>query len=284
MLNTTVLSTHLKVYLRNSSILISTALLLFFGLMVALSPLSGDPTKIDLKNNLQPPSTDHPFGTDHLGRDVLTRIVHAARIDLGIALVVVSLSAGIGVLIGLVSGLYGGIVDRIVVCLIDIFLALPELILALVIVGALGPGLLNSATALIILGWVRYARIVRGSVISIKEKSFVELARASGVGNFSLMFRHILPNVISPVVTLSMLHLGHAILSLASLGFLGLGAQPPTPEWGTMLSEGRIYLREAWWMSVFPGMAIMLTVLSFTLLGDGLRDIFDPKHRRLYYG
>ena len=262
---------------------VGLAILLFLIAMVILSPLTSDPTKINLQNNLQPPSLKHVFGTDNLGRDVFARVIHAAKVDLTISLIIVGLSAIIGVAIGLVSGYYGGIIDKITVCLIDVFLALPELILALVIVGALGPGLFNSALALVALGWVRYARIVRGSVMSIKERQFIEVSKAMGIDDFNLIVKHILPNVVSPAITLAMLHLGHAVLSLASLGFLGLGAQPPTPEWGTMLNEGRVYLREAWWMSVFPGLAIMLAVLSFTLLGDGLRDVLDPKSRRVMY-
>lgn len=271
-------------YLKHNSIVAGLTILLFLMVIVFLSPLTDNPTEINLQNNLHPPSLKHLFGTDNLGRDVLARTIHAAKVDLTISLVIVSLSAIIGIAIGLISGYYGSIIDKIIVCLIDIFLALPELILALVIVGALGPGLLNSALALVALGWVRYARIVRGSVMSIKERQFVEMSRAAGIDDFNLIVKHILPNIISPAITLAMLHLGHAVLSLASLGFLGLGAQPPTPEWGAMLNEGRVYLREAWWLSVFPGLAIMLTVLSFTLLGDGLRDVLDPKSRRIVYG
>lgn len=255
-------------------------ILLFLFPITILSPLTTDPAKIDLQTNLQPPSLKHPFGTDNLGRDVFARVIHAAKVDLAVSLVIVCLSAIIGVVVGLISGYYGGIIDKMIVCLIDIFLALPELILALVIVGALGPGLQNSALALVALGWVRYARVVRGSVMSIKERQFIEVCRAAGINDFSLIAKHILPNAATPVITLAMLHMGHVVLSIASLGFLGLGAQPPTPEWGTMLNEGRVYLREAWWMSVFPGLAIMFTVISFTLLGDGLRDMMDPKLRR----
>ena len=274
---------HLKRYLKHNSIVVSFTILLFLIAMVIVSPLTGDPNKIDLQNNLQPPSLKHLFGTDNLGRDEFARVIHAAKIDLTISLVIVGLSAIIGIAVGLISGYYGSIIDKTTVCLIDVFLALPELILALVIVGALGPGLFNSALALVALGWVKYARIVRGSVMSIKERQFIEVSKAVGIDDFNLIVKHILPNVISPAITLAMLHLGHTVLSLASLGFLGLGAQPPTPEWGTMLNEGRVYLREAWWLSVFPGLAIMLTVLSFTLLGDGLRDVLDPKSRRVVY-
>ena len=275
---------YLKTCLGHSGFLIGLMILLLFVTVIALAPLTCDPSEIDLHNNLQPPSMEHLFGTDNLGRDVFARVVHAAKVDLSVSLVIVVLSAVIGVVVGLISGYYGGITDKIVTCLIDIFLALPELILALVIVGAMGPGLLNSALALVALGWVRYARVVRGSVMSVKERQFIELSRAAGIDDFNLIARHILPNIISPVITLAMLHLGHAVISLSSLGFLGLGAQPPTPEWGMMLNEGRVYLREAWWLSVFPGLAIMLTVLAFTLLGDALRDVIDPKSKRIILG
>lgn len=268
---------------RHANITIGLAILLLLVVTVIFSPLTKDPTEIDLRECLQPPSLKHPFGTDHLGRDVFARVVHATKVDLIVSLIIVCLSTLIGVTLGLISGYYGGLIDKVVVCFIDIFLALPELILALVIVGALGPGLLNSALALVALGWVRYARVTRGSVMSVKERQFVESLKALGIDDFSLIVRHILPNVISPVITIAMLHLGHTVLSLASLGFLGLGAQPPTPEWGTMLYEARSYLRSAWWLSVFPGLAIMVTVMSFTLLGDGIRDILDPKSKRVAY-
>ncbi len=268
----------IKKCLRHRAIVAGLFILLLLLSMILFSPFTSDPTAINLQNSLQPPSLKHPFGTDNLGRDLLARVFHAAQIDLAISLLIVSLSVIIGIFIGLISGFFKK-VDKITIGIIDVFLALPELILALVIVGALGPGLFNSALALVVLGWIKYARVVRGSVLSIKERQFVEMARAAGLSDFGLIIKHILPNVLSPVVTIAMLHLGHAVLSLAALGFLGLGAQPPTPEWGTMLNEGRVYLRVAWWWSVFPGLAIVLTVFSFTLLGDGLKDILNPKAR-----
>ncbi len=240
-----------------------------------------DPIKVDLHNNILPPSWEHPFGTDNLGRDVFTRVVYATRIDLLASLFIVALSVIIGLLTGIFAGYYGGIIDKMLIGMMDTFLALPEIILALVLVGALGPSIFNAALALALFGWVRYARVSRGLTLSIKEKEFIEAAKAVGVGDFYLIARHIIPNAIAPISTLAALHLGHAILSLAALGFLGMGAQPPMPEWGAMLNEGRVFLRVGWWLSVFPGLMIMITVLGFNLLGDGLRDALDPRLRQL---
>jgi len=257
-------------------------LLLILVFTAIFSPLLSpdDPVKVDLHNNLLPPSREHPFGTDNLGRDVFSRVMYGTRMDILAGLFIVGVSVVTGLLVGIVAGYRGGILDKILVGAMDTFLALPDLILALVIVGAMGPGMFNAVLALSLLGWVRYARIARSSTLSLKEKEFIETTKASGAGNFYVIMRHILPNVLAPISTLATLHFGHAILSLAGLGFLGLGVQPPVPEWGTMLNEGRVFIREAWWLSIFPGLAIMVTVLSCNLLSDGLRDLLDPRLRR----
>jgi len=257
-------------------------LLLILMFTAIFSPLLSpdDPVKVDLHNNLLPPSWEHPFGTDNLGRDVFSRVMYGTRMDILAGLFIVGVSVVTGLLVGIVAGYRGGILDKILVGAMDTFLALPDLILALVIVGAMGPGMFNTVLALSLLGWVRYARIARSSTLSLKEKEFIETTKASGAGDFYVIMRHILPNVIAPISTLATLHFGYAILSLAGLGFLGLGAQPPVPEWGAMLNEGRVFLREAWWLSIFPGLAIMVTVLSCNLLSDGLRDLLDPRLRR----
>ncbi|WP_049928401.1 nickel transporter permease [Halopiger goleimassiliensis] len=237
-----------------------------------------DPTTQDLANSLQPPSTAHPLGTDELGRDVLARLVYGARISLGIAVAVTAVRLVLGTTIGLLAGYVGGRVDEALMRLVDVQLAFPGLVLALVIAGILGPSLRNVLIALAVVGWGSYARLVRGSVLSTKEREFVRAARLLGASRTQIVTRHLLPNVVSPVVVLATLNLGTVVLATAGLSFIGLGAQPPTPEWGTMLSDGRHYLRDAWWIANAPGVAIMLTVLGFNLLGDGLRDVLDPNH------
>lgn len=269
-------------FLKQKSIATGLLLLLILVFTAIFSPLLSpyDPVEMDLPNNILSPSWEHPFGTDNLGRDVFSRVIYGTRMDILAGLFIVGMSVVAGLLVGIVAGYRGGILDKILVGAMDTFLALPDIVLALVIVGAMGPGMFNAVLALSLLGWVRYARIARSSTLSVKEKEFIETTKASGVGDFYLIMRHILPNVIAPILTLTTLHFGHAILSLAGLGFLGLGAQPPIPEWGTMLNEGRVFLREAWWLSIFPGLAIMVTVLACNLLSDGLRDLLDPRLRR----
>ena len=270
-------------FLKQKSVAIGSMVILGLAFLAIFAPhlTPYDPVEVDLHNNILSPSWEHPFGTDNLGRDVLTRVIYATRIDILASLFIVGISVTIGLFIGIFAGYYGGIIDKVLVGTMDTFLALPEIILALVLVGALGPGIFNAALALSLFGWVRYARVSRGLTLSIKEKEFIEATKAVGVGDFYLIARHIAPNTIAPISTLAALHLGHAILSLAALGFLGLGAQPPMPEWGAMLNEGRVFLRVGWWLSVFPGLMIMITVLAFNFLGDGLRDALDPRLRQV---
>lgn len=274
------LSLHL---LKQKSMAIGSTLIVLLVFLAIFAPYLTpyDPVEVDLYNNILSPSWEHPFGTDNLGRDLLTRVIYATRIDILASLFIVGISMIIGVSIGIFAGYYGGLIDKILVGMMDTFLALPEIILALVLVGALGPGLFNVTLALSLLGWVKYARVSRGLVLSIKEKEFIEAMKAVGVNDFYLFTHHIVPNTIAPLLTLAALHLGHAILSLAALGFLGLGAQPPMPEWGAMLNEGRIFLRVGWWLSIFPGLMIMITVLAFNLIGDGLRDALDPRMKEM---
>jgi len=270
-------------FLKQKSVAIGSVVILGLTFLAIFAPYLTpyNPIEVDLCNNILSPSWEHPFGTDNLGRDVFTRVIHATRIDILASLFIVGISVIIGLFIGIFAGYYGGIIDKVLVSTMDTFLALPEIILALVLVGALGPGIFNAALALSLFGWVRYARVSRGLTLSIKEKEFIEATKAVGVSDFYLIARHIAPNTVAPISTLATLHLGHAILSLAALGFLGLGAQPPMPEWGTMLNEGRVFLRVGWWLSVFPGLMIMITVLAFNLLGDGLRDALDPRLRQV---
>ncbi|MEY7847870.1 nickel transporter permease [Natrarchaeobius sp. A-rgal3] len=238
-----------------------------------------DPTAQDLANRLHPPSLAHPLGTDQLGRDVLTRLVYGARISLGIALLVTAIRVAIGTAIGIVSGYAGGWVDELLMRLVDVQLAFPGLVLALVVAGILGPSLRNVMIALAVVGWATYARVVRGTVLSVKEREYVDASRLLGTPPRRIATRHLLPKVANPVIVLATLNLGTVVLATAGLSFIGLGAQPPTPEWGTMLAGGRDHLRRAWWIVNAPGIAIMLTVLGFNLLGDGLRDMLDPRQQ-----
>ncbi len=235
----------------------------------------GHPNAGELSNRLQSPSRAHPLGTDPLGRDVLTRIVYGARITLAVALVVTLVRLLIGFVVGLVAGLFGGLVDEALMRLVDFLLAFPGMVLALVIAGILGPSLRNALIALAVVGWGSYARVVRGSVMSVREEPFIDAARLAGISRLRLVVTHLVPNVAGPVVVLATLDIGGVLLAAAGLSFLGLGAQPPTPEWGTMVANGADYLRTAPWLINAPGVAIALAVLGFNLLGDGLRDVLD---------
>lgn len=233
--------------------------------------------KQNLADRLQPPSAKHWLGTDEFGRDIFARIVHGARVSLIVGIVAVSISIIGGGILGAIAGFYGGKLDNVIMRLMDIFLAVPSILLAIAIVSALGPSLLNLMIAVSISSIPRYARIVRASVLSIRDQEFIEAAKAIGASNTRIIFRHIIPNSLAPVIVQGTLGVAGAILSTAGLSFIGLGIQPPAPEWGSMLSGGRQYLRYAWWVTTFPGVAIMITILSLNLLGDGLRDALDPR-------
>jgi peptide/nickel transport system permease protein len=237
-----------------------------------------DPYQQSLRDSLLPPGTaGHALGTDHFGRDVLLRLIDGGRVSLSVGIFAVVISASIGGLIGLVAGYFGGWTDRILMRLIDVKLAFPGILLALVIVTVLGTGLEKVMIAVGIGGIPRFARVVRGSVLNTKHELYVEAARSIGADDLRIMFVHLVPQVLGPAITIATFGLATAILSIASLSFLGLGAQPPTAEWGLMLSEARKYLRVAWWLSVFPGLAIVTVVLSVNLLGDAVRDALDPR-------
>lgn len=240
-----------------------------------------DPYKTDFRFALEGPSRDHLLGRDNLGRDVLSRIIYGSRISISIGLISVAIGLAIGVPVGAFSGYYGGKFDLFIQRLVDIMMAFPGILLALIIVSVLGVGLTNAMIALGVVSIPQYIRLVRGSVLSLREEDFVQAARALGARDFIIIFRHILPNCLAPVIVQSTLQIATAILWAAGLGFLGLGAQAPLPEWGTMLSRGRTYLRVAHHVTTFPGLAIMLTVLGFNLLGDGLRDALDPRMKKM---
>lgn len=242
-------------------------------------PEGGD--KIDLSARLLAPFTsmEHPFGTDPLGRDVLARVILGGKISLQVGLLSVAGAVVLGVIMGLISGYYRGFWDMVVMRFADVQLALPFILLAITFIAIIGGGLTNMIILLIISQWVQYARLVRGSVLSLRDREFIQSAKAIGVKDIHILFRHLLPNLIGPVIVLMTLNVANNILLESSLTFLGLGVDPLTPSWGGMLADGRIYLQNAWWVSVFPGLAILLTVLGLNLLGDWLRDSLDPTGR-----
>ena len=253
--------------------------LLLAGLAAPWLPLD-DPDQISLSDKLLPPSLENPLGTDHLGRDTLSRIVHGARITLLAAAATMVLSMTIALVVGIVSGYYGGWPDTALMGVVDLLLAFPSLILALAVAGALGPGLFNVLLAVGAVWWVGHARIIRGITLGTRQMEYVTAARAIGASNLHIILRHIVPNILGPIVVIASLDVGWVILGIAGLNFLGLGAQPPTPEWGAMLNDARPYLQTAPRLLLLPGTAIFVAVLGFNLLGDGLRDLLDPRIRR----
>jgi peptide/nickel transport system permease protein len=235
-------------------------------------------TDLSLKDKLQPPSAAHWLGTDNLGRDVLVRLAHAAPVSLRVGLFSISLAMAIGTTLGLISGMSGGLADNIIMRFMDILLAFPGLLLAIAIVAVRGPGLNNTMLAISVVSIPSYARLARSMALSLREQDFVIASRSLGASQGRILFAHLLPNSLSPLIVQGTLGIGGAILEAAALGFLGLGQQPPFPEWGVMLSDSYRFLTVgAWWVLLFPGLAIMLTVLGFNLLGDGLRDVLDPR-------
>ena len=250
--------------------------LLLAGLFAPWLPLD-DPTEIDLPDRLLPPSPGHLLGTDHLGRDTFSRIVHGARMTLLAAAATLALSMTIALTVGILSGYHGGWPDTALMGVVDLLLAFPSLILALAVAGALGPGLFNVLLAAGAVWWVGHARIIRGVTLGARQMEYVTAARAAGAGNRRIILRHIAPNILGPIVVIASLDVGWIILGIAGLNFLGLGAQPPTPEWGAMLNDARPHLQTAPRLLLLPGSAIFIAVLGFNLLGDGLRDLLDPR-------
>lgn len=235
-----------------------------------------DPYAQDISHSLQSPSAQHPLGQDDLGRDILSRIIYGSRISLVVGFVTVGISAILGMLIGALAGYFGGWIDEILMRITDILLAFPGILLAIAIMAILGPSLNNVIIALCLVGWKSYARLVRGEVLKEKDKEYVQAARALGYSHIRIILFHLLPNALNPILVMATLGIASMIISEAGLSFLGLGAQPPTPSWGGMLAEGRQYLLQAYHLTTFPGLAIMILVLGFTFLGDALRDALDP--------
>ena len=238
-----------------------------------------EPLTLDMVNRLQSPSSDHFFGTDDFGRDVFSRIIHGARYSMFAAGVVVGLGVITGGAVGIVAGYAGGWIDEALMRVADVMLAFPPILLAMVIVTALGPNLTNTVLTLIVISWPEYARVMRAQTLVIVQQDYVLAARATGTQTLPMLWRHILPNTISALIVQATLNLGVTILALAALGFLGLGAQAPDPEWGLMVSDGRNYFIDAWWYPVFPGLAIALVTLGFNIIGDTLGDILDPLNK-----
>lgn len=258
-------------------------LLAVFTVTAVAAPLLAphDPAAVDVVRKLAPPSAQFPLGTDHLGRDVLSRLLHGARISLGATVLAAFAIATTGLVLGTLAGFVGGIVDAAISRVIDILLAFPGLLLALALTGVLGPNLRNLLLAVIVVSWAGYARVVRGAVLAERERSYVEAARAAGASNPRIIVRHLLPNIVAPIVVLTTLDMAAILLGISALSFLGLGVQPPTAEWGAMLAEARPYLSRAPDLMLFPGLAIFLAALAFNLVGDGLRDVLDPRTRTL---
>lgn len=270
-----------RILKRNPLLVIGIIITLAFVSMPIFAPLITPykPDAMDYTSILSFPSPAHPFGTDDLGRDILSRVIYGSRIDLGVVAVVISLALGIGLTLGLAAGYLGGWLDNLIMRVVDVFMSIPYIVLAMAVAAALKPGLKSVIIAMSVAWWRGYARLARGEVLSIKEEQYVEAARAIGVNSLRIMFRHIVPNLVIPIVIYATLDMGSAILTLASLSFLGYGVQPPAPEWGAMITAARNYILNQWWLITFPGLAIMLVVLGFNLLGDGLREILDPKMR-----
>jgi len=253
-------------------VIILILIAIFAGFIAPYDPI----TRIKEDSSLSP-SREHLFGTDLLGRDIFSRVIYGSRISIAVGVVAVGISVVIGLFLGALSGYFGSVSDAIIMRIADIFFAFPYILGAIAIMTVLGPGIVNIFIAIGILGWASFARIFRSSVLSIKNKEYIEAARALGASNYRIITKHIFPNAMAPIIVYATMNVGTAIIVEAALSFLGLGVQPPTPAWGKMLSESLDYIDIAPWMMLFPGMAIVITVLGFVLLGDGLRDAFDPR-------
>jgi peptide/nickel transport system permease protein len=266
---------------RNPLALIGLVVFLFWVMMSVLAPQIApyEPLQQNIVNRLQGPTLDHPFGTDQLGRDIFSRVLYGGRLSLPAGIAVVIIAGIVGTMLGALAGFIGGWFDELTMRLTEVFMAFPTIILAMAIAAALGPSLINAITAMVVVWWPNYARVVRSLVISVKSQDYVEAAHAVGVPTGRILWRTILPNCLAPAIVLGTIDLGNAILVFAGLSFLGLGPEPSSPEWGRMVADGIQYF-DQWWMAAFPGLAIFTVVMGFNFIGDGIRDALDPRLRR----
>ena len=267
---------------RNHLMVLGTGIIVFLLVVAAVAPLlaTHDPYRQILPDRLLSPSLQHYFGTDSLGRDIYSRVVYGSRVTLAIAFLVAVISTPIGLVIGVLAGYFGGALDEILMRLSDVFLAFPKLILAIAFAAALGPGVENAIVAISVANWPSYARLARAETLSVRNNDYIQVIRSMGASNLRIMVGHITPMCLSSIIVRLSLDMGTIILTAAGLGFLGLGAQPPTPEWGLMVSDGRQFLVDQWWVSTLPGFAILVIVMGFNLMGDGFRDLLDPHQRQ----
>jgi peptide/nickel transport system permease protein len=268
---------------KNPFALVGGVIVFFLSVVAVAAPLLApyDPAAYDVTQLLLPPSRVHPLGTDQIGRDVLSRMIYGARVSLAVGFVAVGIATIIGTVVGVVAGYYGGTADMLIMLGgVDVMLTFPRFFLLLTVIALLQPSIFVIMAVIGVTGWMGVARLVRAEVLSLKERDFVVSARALGAGDLSLMFRHILPNALVPVLVSAVLGVAGAVLTEAALSFLGLGVQPPTPTWGNILTDGKANIEIAWWLSVFPGIAILVTVLSYNIFGEGLRDALDPRLRQ----
>lgn len=268
-------------FIRNKTAVLGLIVFFIVVILVLAAPLMFDYNtqviKLNIQEKLQSPSAAHPFGTDEMGRDLLARVLYGGRMSLSLGFVIVFFALISGGILGSIAGYFGGWIDNIIMRVMDIFLAIPGMLFAICIVAALGANTMNLVIALTLSSMPSYARVVRGPVLTVREAEYIEAAKAIGAKSGTIIFNHVLPNCMAPIIVQTTLGVASAILSIAGLSFLGLGVQPPTPEWGSLLSSARTYIRDYSYMALFPGLAIMVTILSLNLLGDGLRDALDPR-------
>lgn len=273
--------TFWRYFKRNRLAMVGVGFIILAFIIAFLAPFIApcDPAAIEISAKLKAPSPQHLLGTDHLGRDVFSRMLYGARISLLVGFVAVGISLLIGILVGATAGYYGGMLDSVLMRFVDIMLCFPTFFLILTVIALLGPNIINVMVVIGVTSWMGMARLVRAEFLSLRERDFVHAAKAIGASSYRVIFRHMLPNALAPIFVAATLGIATAILIEAGLSFLGFGVQPPAPSWGNILTEGRIYIFDAWWLTLFPGLAILTTVLSFNLFGEGLRDAIDPRLR-----
>jgi peptide/nickel transport system permease protein len=269
----------IKRFLRNKLALLGLTVVVFVALASLTAGIMApfDPLKVSFSNRIKAPSAEHVFGTDQFGRDILSRVLHGGRVSLQVGVLSVIFGAMIGIILGAVGGYFSGRIDYAVVLLMDALISFPSVLLAIGLMAVMGPGVKNIIVALALIGVPTYGRVVRGAVLSIRQKEYIEAARNSGSGHMKIIFFHVLPNTMAPLIVVTTIGVANAILIEAALSFLGLGVPPPAPSWGNILSDGRNFISQAPWLTIFPGLAITLSVLGFNTLGDGLRDVLDPR-------